>query len=252
LADGKRAPDALTAAVEYAKQQERQRLAGLLHDDLQQLLVAAQLGVIEAQRRLGTEGRETDHAIGEALDRVANLLRQSLSATRDLTADLARSRPQDGGLIEALGWLVQLMAERYGLRVTLTADSTAATLDAEVHQVVFDGVREALFNTVKHAGCAEAEIAVCVVGEQLRVVVSDQGNGADPARRLGVVGGGTGLGLRRTRERLHAIGGSLDVERPPGAGTRVTLHAPLTKTTAPSHLAHDDAELGQSTLRAFA
>jgi signal transduction histidine kinase len=78
---------------------------------------------------------------------------------------------------------------------------------------------EALANAAKHAGAARVDIAVAATGNQLVVSVVDSGaGGADPAR---------GSGLRGLADRLEALGGTLNVDSPPGAGTRLEAALPI-------------------------
>jgi signal transduction histidine kinase len=78
---------------------------------------------------------------------------------------------------------------------------------------------EALVNAVKHARAAGAHVRVVEEEGRLRVEVSDDGVGG-----AGLDGGG---GLRGLADRVAAVGGTLDVRSPPGAGTRVVAVIPL-------------------------
>jgi signal transduction histidine kinase len=92
--------ETVTAALQQAEQRERSRLARILHDHLQQLIVAAQLAVAQAEQRLGLDEAVLRTDLRPLLGRADDLLRQSLTATRDLMAELdppvlhAKSRPR--------------------------------------------------------------------------------------------------------------------------------------------------------------
>ena len=115
----------------------------------------------------------------------------------------APGRPQDAGLRSALASLTARSP------VPLELSVPAAPLPEEIVTAVYFVCSEALANVIKYAGAAGAAIAVSVGGGRVRVVVSDDGaGGADPA-------GGTGL--RGLADRLEALGGTLELDSPPGA-----------------------------------
>ena len=97
--------------------------------------------------------------------------------------------------------------------------------------LLFQVVRELLFNVVKHAGTDRAAVRVQRGdGDEVRVVVADEGCGFDPHARSLANGGATGLGLFGIGERLEPLGGRLDYRKLPGKGTRVTIVAPACLT----------------------
>jgi len=91
--------------------------------------------------------------------------------------------------------------------------------------LLFQSVRELLFNVVKHAGVPQATVDVSRADAQLQIVVADHGAGFDP-RRLPPEGS-RGLGLPSIRQRLEYLGGSLEIASAPGQGSRFTLSIPL-------------------------
>ncbi len=224
----------LTSQLALAEQRERERLAIVLHDDLQQLLVGAALGIEGFSRRF--DAQTQDAGSREALVRVADLLQQAIGSARSLVADLSPPILHDAGLPEALEWLARSMLDRYGLRVALSIDSEAAPVRADVRSVVFASVREALFNAFKHAGCSDARVTLSRVDDQLLLVIEDQGSGFDTERLFNEGPNGNGFGLMSMRERLQLLGGEFGIESRPGEGTRVTLRAPV-------HAERDDLRL---------
>jgi signal transduction histidine kinase len=85
-------------------------------------------------------------------------------------------------------------------------------------------VRELLFNVSKHARTEAAQVSVGIVDGKLRLSVSDSGAGFDP--RALAQPASAGLGLFSIRERLEALGGTLEIDSARGRGTRVTLTVP--------------------------
>jgi PAS domain S-box-containing protein len=212
---------ALTLEVMQTEQRERRRLAQILHDHLQQLLVGAKMRVAML-RREGTGAQEIRQM---ALD-VDNLIGQSIEASRTLTAELSPPILHDGGLAPALKWLGRWMKDKHGLSVELFLPENVADITGDIAVLMFQSVRELLFNTVKHAGTMLARVDYIVDGNRVRVVVSDKGMGFDPSQ-LTVHGGQVGgFGLFSVKERLDIMGGSLEIDSAPGSGSRMTIVSP--------------------------
>jgi len=221
----------LTSQLTLTEQRERKRLAKILHDDLQQLLVGAAFGI----ERIG-RGIDLDSAgsgVEQALAEVGDGLQQAIGVARTLVADLTPPILHEAGLAEALEWLARRMRERYGLRVHLTLDRALAPVQEDLRSLLFDAVREGLLNTVKHAKCNEASVELCQQGEYWLVIrIEDQGLGFDADGADDSVGT-SGFGLFSMRERLRALGGTADITSRPGQGTQVVLRAPLGRGRLP-------------------
>ncbi len=210
----------LAKELTLAEQRERRRLAQILHDHVQQLLVGAKLKL--STLRPALEG-DSLKRIGE----VDDLLTQSIDASRTLTAELNPPILRGAGLIAALQWLGRWMKEKYGLEVTLSFATEVPEVHEDLSILLFQSVKELLFNAAKHAKVGEARIHVAADSERVRIVVSDDGAGYDSSR-LTLYGGQTGgIGLISIRERLGTIGGSMNIQTSPGAGTLVTLESPI-------------------------
>ena len=227
----------LTSQLTLAEHRERERLAKVLHDHLQQLLVSALFGVDRAERRLGEAG--PDQALEDALEGVKGMVQDAIDAARSLVADLSPPILHEAGLVEALDWLARTMRESYDLRVDLFIDEDLPQPPDDVRSVLFESVREALFNVVKHAECSRAQVTLTRAGDdQLRVVVGDRGKGFDLKRMRKEQAsrretGATGFGLLSMHERMRFLGGTCTIESKPGKGTRLVLTAPLDTSTVP-------------------
>jgi len=231
----------LTLALAAAEQRERCRIARLLHDHLQPLIHSARMWAETG--RDAANGRPTNGMSGEALGHVIELLDEALQATRTLSVDLHPPVLRSDGLGPALEWLADHMAETHGLTVDLVLDPGLAVPNGDLRILLFDAVRELLFNVVKHARTRAATLTA-EAASVVRIEVADAGCGFDPS------GGATcaeidgGLGLAGVCERIQGIGGSVRVDAAPGRGTCIGLHVPL-----PSPLETDDADPGPGTGR---
>jgi CheY-like chemotaxis protein/anti-sigma regulatory factor (Ser/Thr protein kinase) len=135
------------------------------------------------------------------------------------------------GLPAALTWLAGRTRSQYGLVVQVSADPHANSDRKDVRTLLFESVRELLFNAVKHAQVDKVTIDLSLdQDDALCITVADQGLGFDPAGLVerGKAGRG-GWGLFSIRERLTLLGGRFDIESAPGQGTRFRLVAPRGK-----------------------
>ena len=213
-----------------AEQRERARISQILHDELQQLLYAVQIKtqLLDQQVVAAIDESGTTHDIGrhrEMIQKIQDILSLAIHTTRTLTVDLSPPILQGEGLCQSLEWLVPRMKEAHRLEVDLQCE-TDAMLNLAVHALVFQSVRELLFNIVKHAGVSEATVRVEADAKVLRVTVSDDGPGFDPAILDASSGRRVGLGLRAVRERLSLIGGGMDIDTGSGRGTTLTVFVP--------------------------
>ncbi len=202
-----------------AEQRERNRLAKVLHDHLQQLLVAAKLGLHGLSQSI------TDEEVAGGIKDVYELIKQSIDTSRSLTVELSPTILHEAGLGAGLEWLARWMQHKHGLIVNLQLDEKAQTVREDIRILLFESVRELLFNVVKHAGVTRANVRLARRDDKLEIVVSDEGAGFDP-RRVHEVDGAAGFGLFSIRERLELLGGSLKIESAPQRGAKFTLIAP--------------------------
>jgi PAS domain S-box-containing protein len=209
----------LSIEFTLTEQRERQRIAQVLHDNLQQLLVAAQF-------RTSLVGRNPDLAtLQDHTEKLRGLLQQAITASRSLTAELTPPPLQTEGLVPALEWLAQWMQDTHGLTVNLQVKAGNQPETEALKVLLFQAVRELLFNVVKHSGMREAAVAVTRTDELTHVVVTDTGQGFDPAHPQTTKIGG--LGLASIRQRLEFLGGSFAIASAPGQGSQFTLTVPL-------------------------
>ena len=210
----------LTLAEHHAREQ----IARTLHDGLQQLLVIVALN-LEQQLKRETEGGA---APSELLAEAKQQLDEAMAVARSLNVELFPPVLQRSGLPAALTWLANWTHDKYKLSVQIAADPRADSARKDVRTLLFESVRELLFNAVKYAQTDRVTLALELdADDQLCITVTDQGVGFEPARlddrsKAGQVG----WGLFRIRERLTLLGGRLDIDSAPGRGTRVRLVAP--------------------------
>jgi CheY-like chemotaxis protein len=211
---------ALAHQLSRAEQREKKRLSKILHDHIQQLIVAAKMQISWMKRK-------DDPEFQTMAQGVESILHEALEACRSLTVDLSPPVLHEAGLIGGLNWLASRMHDKNQFTVHLQAESKAEPASEDTKFMLFECARELLFNVVKHAGVAQANVTlVRLPDDRIQLIISDQGKGFDP-ERLGVrKTNDISFGLFSVRERLAYVGGEIEIKSVPGKGTRVILIVP--------------------------
>jgi len=214
----------MASDLTLAEQHAREQMARTLHDGLQQLLVIAAMNVEHHLKGQDESGEAASAPLLEAKKH----LDQAIVAARSLNFELFPPVLQRSGLPAALEWLAGWMRDKYRIDVTVSADPRADSQRKDVRALLFESVRELIFNAVKHAGADRVSLALSLdENDRLCITVDDEGIGFDPARlddrSSDKQAGG---GLFSIRERLTLLGGCMDIESAPARGTRIRLLAP--------------------------
>jgi signal transduction histidine kinase len=197
---------------------EVKRIAHALHDEAGQLLVAVHLALADLDRDLPAPLRER-------LGRVNGLLDQVDEQLRRLSHELRPTVLDDLGLVPAIQFLAEGVSKRTNQAIFVHA-SLKGRLPAAVEIALYRIVQEALTNTAKHSRAKNVHIQVDRSDGLVRCSVCDDGGGFDVPTVLARKGDGS-LGLLGMQERLHAVGGSLQIQSSPGRGTSLLIKIPL-------------------------
>jgi PAS domain S-box-containing protein len=192
-----------------AADEARRRLARDLHDGAQQRLLSALLRLSLVERRL----RADDTVIGLVREARAEL-DAGLADLRELARGIHPAVLTDHGLSAA----VRALGDRCGLPVELH-DDLPQRLDPTIEAALYYTVAEALTNVVRYAGASSATVSLRRADGWAVAEITDDGCGGADQRR--------GSGLRGLTDRLGALQGRLELESPPGRGTRLRAHVPL-------------------------
>lgn len=207
----------LASELTIAEHEERHRISQILHDDLQQRLFA-----IKAQLSFLSVDEGDTHL---TLDQIQKWLSDAITLTRDLSVDISPSVLRGEGLAQAILWLCSRMKEQYGLQIKVSAVDHLNNLEDHLRVMIFQTVRELLFNIVKHAGVLEASVVIERLNGTGRITISDTGKGFDPQSLLYDPTGAHGIFL--LRDRLVLMRGNMTIESAPGQGTRAVLEFPM-------------------------
>jgi signal transduction histidine kinase len=208
----------LSAELSLAEEAERRRIAEILHEDLQQLVVAARM-------QLAALCRAQDAAHREAIAReIAKVLERSFELTRSLSAELAPPVLHEHGLAAALEWLAVETRKNYNVEVRVEVDPSANPEAADVRIFLFRAVRELLLNSVKHATGSAIHIRMQhLQPDKVRITVADGGPGFNPASLDTQLTTSQKFGLFNIRERVSSFGGEFHINSSSKRGTQITL-----------------------------
>jgi CheY-like chemotaxis protein len=234
----------MASDLTLAEQRAREELAKTLHDGLQQLLVSASMNLDRQVKREAQRGAGTD-----ALDEVKSHIDEAIAAARSLSFELFPPVLHGSGLPAALAWLADWTRNQYGLVVQVSTDPLANSDRKDVRTLLFESVRELLFNAVKHAQVDRVTLDLVIDADNaVCITVADEGVGFDLEKLVErAKASQVGWGLFSIRERLSLLGGRLDIESAPGRGTRFRLIVPRDEAravgaqTPPATLAFQDA-----------
>jgi PAS domain S-box-containing protein len=193
------------ARIVEATDAERRRIGRDLHDGAQQRLVRVLMGIDEARR--------DPSRAGSALADAATSARRAIDDLRELAAGIHPLVLTDRGLAVALEDLTA------GAPLPVVLDVTDERFAPEIESAAYFIVAEALTNVAKHARARVAEVSIGHVGDELRIVVADDGAGG-----VDLAGGS---GLRGLHDRVAVLDGALAVGPAPGGGTTLRAVLPL-------------------------
>ncbi len=217
----------LASRLTMSEQEERRRISQILHDDLQQVLYAVEMRINMIREDLeGTEHAALVRELKEAHD----WLTQAVATTRQLTVDLSPPILENEGLADMLWWLETQMHDLHQLKVVIESEHNWFIPDEDLRVLLFQIVRELLFNVKKHAGVNKVAVQLEEVAGRLVIHVIDSGKGFDVEATLSDEECGTGFGLFSVRERLDLLGGQLVIRSQPGQGTHIEIHTPVHAT----------------------
>jgi signal transduction histidine kinase len=219
----------LAASVLRTQDQERRRIARELHDSTGQNLVAGTLIARRIQELMPPSAEPLMHQLDD-------VLQQSIRELRTVSYLLHPPLLDEAGLGTALRCYVDGYVDRSGIAVDLDVTSDFGRLEANIELVLFRIVQEALTNVSRHANSPTACIRLRrqhrATGEVVDLTIEDAGRGMPQASgraligRAKAFGAKQGLGLASMRERLHEVGGRLEIESTAG-GTCVRAIIPL-------------------------
>jgi signal transduction histidine kinase len=212
--------EALSTRLIEVQEDERREIARELHDEIGQALTLIK---IKLQKAAQQHGRELESLLVDCIGIADHTIKQ----VRDISLDLRPPLLDDLGLEAALEWTLQRREQAAGWRTIIAADPLARRLAPEIETACFRIAQEALTNVARHAQATVVEVQLHIIGDELELVVRDNGRGFDPRAVKLRPAERASLGLVSMRERAGLVGGRFVVNTSDGAGTEVRAAFPL-------------------------
>ncbi len=202
--------------------EERQRLAGEIHDTLAQGLTGIITQLEAAEHTRHRPGESSRH-----LDQARTLARSSLTEARRSVQALRPEQLEDASLPAALNTLAITWEQQSTVAAEVHVTGGYLRSDADVEAALFRVTQEALANVAKHAHAGKVRVTLTYLDDTVLLDVVDDGIGIPTGATEHSPENPCGYGLIGMRQRLARIGGTLTVESSPGTGTTVNATVPL-------------------------
>jgi signal transduction histidine kinase len=213
----------LTQAREAGMLDERQRLAREIHDTLAQGLagIITQLEAAEQARLQPDEWRSH-------VDRARTLARESLTAARRSVQALQPEQLEGARLADAIADMARQWSATTSVALTIETTGRPMSLHAELEITLFRVAQEALTNVAKHAQASRVGLTLSYMEDMVLLDVRDDGSGFSTGSvgTNGRTASGQRFGLHAMEQRLRRVGGKLEIESAPGAGTAINARVP--------------------------
>jgi PAS domain S-box-containing protein len=202
-----------------SQDEERRRIGRDLHDSLGQYLAALKMQL----EILGRHGPGNEH-----LTESIRLADEAIKEVRTLSYLLHPPLLEESGLSSAVQWYLDGFSARSRIDISFEREPGFPRLPREFELAMFRILQEALTNVLRHSSSATAQVSLFVQENAAVLEVQDQGKGI-PAELLDQAGyeWSLGIGLRGMTERMHQLGGQLELSSSPGEGTTVRAIAPI-------------------------
>ncbi|HSH16331.1 MAG TPA: two-component regulator propeller domain-containing protein [Verrucomicrobiae bacterium] len=218
------AREAFSRRLIESQEQERERLAGELHDSLGQ-----SLQIIKGRAQLGLADPDQAANRTRQLEEIAQTAARAIDEVRTISHALRPTHLDQLGLTRTLEWLVESASESSGIRFAHELDELGDLIPPEMAIHLFRIAQEGIHNVLKHSGASEVIIELKREQKAIRLSIFDNGCGFEEPPGLNHVGH-AGLGLVSMAERTRLLAGRFELRSTPGTGTRLTVTLPLPAT----------------------
>lgn len=203
------------AAIQQARQEERNRIGGELHDNISQLLVTSKLLLTMMQ----TDPRQAD----EVLPKAIALLSKSIDDVRSYAHEISGVEADRKPLADEITTLLEMVRVASGMDIHFSQESKDNLfVDREQETDLNRMIQEVIHNIIKHAGATQVEILCYRSGGKLELTIRDNGKGFDPFLAA------KGAGLHNLHQRAQRLGGLCVLDSAEGQGTSVFISLPIT------------------------
>lgn len=213
-------------------EEERTRISRELHDGIGQVLSGILIGLDVLEEKVPPSVT----AVRQGLQQIKRLTERTLDELRRLSHDLRPSLLDDLGLLDAVQWLANYLADKCGWTMQVVVEADFPRLAPEVETALFRITQEALNNIKTHANATAVTIRLSQQGGLVQLEIEDNGRGFDPVAIARDHYPDRGMGLLSMQERAAALGGKLFIESEVGRGTTLKVVIPWMDRPAPPAL----------------
>jgi len=201
-----------------SEETERRRIAAELHDSLGQNLL-----LIKNRAQLALADKTASGDLRLQLEVISQLVLQTVGEIRQISRDLHPYHLDHLGLTRALEAMIDSAAQSSGVAIERKLDAADDVFSGDAAANLYRVVQESLNNILKHSGATWARIELERDLREVLLHVRDNGCGFD----AGKANSAGGIGLRNMTERVHILGGKLEVDSQPHRGTRIEVTIPI-------------------------
>lgn len=209
----------LSSQLLKAHEQERKRLSSELHDELGQTLNVLKLQIRYIEKRL----RKDQKDLQLDCEYLLHYMDEIIESVRRISRDLSPSILEDLGLSCALGHLINEFIKNYKITCNAEIDNIDRLFPQDSQILLFRIFQESLTNIAKHAEASQVDLKIEKRDDTVFFSIADNGKGFDLKKVLELNSTQKGLGLAAMDERIHMLGGTLDICSREGLGTRISF-----------------------------
>lgn len=219
---GQQAVQLLSGRLLMLQDEERQRVAAELHDGLGQ-----NLAIIKNRAMIGLRDRRNQERAREQLEEIAATATASIVEVREIAHNLRPYELDRLGLVAAIQSMIERVSDSTTIALSAKLERIDGLLSPEAETSVYRIVQEGLNNVIKHSKATAASIEIGKTGNQLAIVVRDNGAGISTSAASENGNHAKGFGLVGIAERVRVLGGSLSVDSQPARGTALSIRLEL-------------------------
>jgi PAS domain S-box-containing protein len=209
----------LAAHLQVIREEERERIAHEIHDELGQALTALKMDVHWIRRKLP----EAENSLVEKTITMSTLIDTTVHSVKRIISELRPRLLDDFGLSAAIEWQADEFVKRTGIQCDIELEPEDIILDEARSVAIFRIFQETLTNITRHADATRARVSLKENATTVEMRVSDNGKGISQKR----LSGPQSFGLIGMRERAHSFGGELFIAGARGGGTTVAVTIPI-------------------------
>lgn len=211
----------LTRRLEGTKEEERQRIARELHDEMGPALTAV---IINLQLAINnTDAEVSNKRLTDSIEMVDRMVEQ----IRDLSLALRPPLLDEVGFLPAIRGYLETQAARTGVKIKINSPPDLTTLPAEVEITAFRVIQEAVSNVIRHAKSTMTIVSIEFDDSSLNLSIQDDGVGFNPTDIVDTAAPRESLGLVGMQERVQILGGEFSINAELGHGTTVEVRIPV-------------------------